>query len=65
MFRCNLPPALLAEWQNDLGLLRATVVKLGGGGGGERTLNKSQHTKMTLAKKIIPPLQLGFKLATF
>ena len=31
----------------------------------ERTLNKSQHTKLTLEKKILPPLLLGFELATF
>ena len=31
----------------------------------ERTPNKSQHTKLTLEKKIFLPLPLGFKLATF
>ena len=31
----------------------------------ERTSNKSQHTKLTLEKKIVPPLLPGFELATF
>ena len=31
----------------------------------EWTLNKSQHTKLTLEKKLLQPLLLGFKLATF
>ena len=31
----------------------------------ERTLNKSQHTKLTLKKKIFLPLPLGYKLITF
>ena len=31
----------------------------------ERTLIKSQHTKLTLEKKILPPLLPGFELATF
>ena len=31
----------------------------------EQTLNKSQHTKLTLEKKILQPLLLGFKLTTF
>ena len=30
----------------------------------ERTLNKSQHTKLTLEKKILPLLLPGFELAT-
>ena len=47
-------------WQNDRGLLRATAVKVV-----ERTPSKSQHTKLTLAKKILPPLLPGFELATF
>ena len=48
-------------WQNDRSLLRATAVTLGV----ERTPNKSQHTKLTLEKKILPPLLPGFELATF
>ena len=31
----------------------------------EWTLSKSQHTKLTLEKKILPPLLPGFKLQTF
>ena len=30
-----------------------------------RTANKSQHTKLTLEKKILPPLLPGFELAIF
>ena len=33
--------------------------------GMERIPNKSQHTKLTLEKKILLPLLLGFELATF
>ena len=33
--------------------------------GVERTPNKSQYTKLTLEKKILPPLPPGFELATF
>ena len=31
----------------------------------EWTPNKNQHRKLTLDKKILPPLLLGFELATF
>ena len=31
----------------------------------ERTPNKSQHTKWTLEKRILPPLLPGLELATF
>ena len=31
----------------------------------ERTPNKSQYTKLTLEKKILPPLLPGFELTTF
>ena len=34
-----------------------------GNTGVERTLNKSQHTNLTLEKKILPPLLPGFELA--
>ena len=33
--------------------------------GVERTPNKSQHTKLTLEKKILSPLLPGFELVTF
>ena len=48
-------------WQNDRGLLRATAVTRGWNG----YRNKSQHRKLTLEKKILPPLLQGFKPATF
>ena len=31
----------------------------------ERAPNESQHTKLTLEKKILPPLLPGFELTTF
>ena len=58
LFRCNLPPAFFL--QNVLGLLSATVVT-----GVKWTPNMSQHRKLTLENKILPPSLLGFKLATF
>ena len=36
-----------------------------GNTGVERTPNKSQHTKLTLEKKILPPLLPGFELFAF
>ena len=51
----------LRFWQNDRGLLRATVVTRGWNG----YRNKSQHRKSTLEKKILPPFQQGFEPATF
>ena len=48
-------------WQNDRGLLRATAVTRGWNG----YRNKSQHRKLTLEKKILPPLQQGFEPTTF
>ena len=47
MFRCNLPSALLAEW---LGSFMCHCSNTGL----ERTPNKSQYTKLTQNKKIIP-----------
>ena len=47
--------------QNDQSLLRAIAVARGV----ERTTNKSQHTKLTLEKKISPPFLPGFELVTF
>ena len=57
VFRCNLQPALLAEWQ---GLLRATAVT-------RRWIGKqiSQYSKLTLEKKIPQSLLPGFEFATF
>ena len=48
-------------WRNDQGLLRATAVTRGWNG----YRNKSQHRKLTLEKKILPPLLQGFEPATF
>ena len=48
-------------WQNDRGLLRATVVTRGV----ERTPKKSQHRNLTLEKKILLLLLPGLELATF
>ena len=58
VFKCNLPPALLAEW---LGSFTSHC----GNTGMERTLNKSQYTKLTLEKKILLPHLPGFELTTF
>ena len=48
-------------WQNDRGLLRALAVTREWNG--HRT--NSQHTKLTLEKKILPKLLPVFELATF
>ena len=58
VFRCNLPPALVAEWPGSLTCHCGNT-------GVERTPNKGQHTKLTLEKKIFPPPLPGFELATF
>ena len=54
--RCKLPSELLAEWPFTCHC---------GNKGMERTPNESQHTKLTLEKKIFPPILPGFELATF
>ena len=48
-FSCNLPPALLAERPD---LLHATAITRGW----NRYCRRSQHRKLTLEKKILPPL---------
>ena len=58
MSRCNLPPKLLAEWPGSFTCHCSTT-------GVEWTLNKSQHTKLTLERKILLPLLLRVELATF
>ena len=58
VFRCNLPLALLVEWPRSF-------TSYCGSMGVQRTPNKSQHTKLTLEKKILPPFLPGFNLATF
>ena len=42
-------------WHNDRGLLRATAVTQGWNG----YRNQSQHKKLTLEKKILPPAPAG------
>ena len=59
VLRCNLPPSLLAEWPESF------TYHCGNSGIDYRTLNKSQHTKLTLERKILPLLLPGFELATF
>ena len=54
MFRFYLPPALLESFTCHCGNT-----------GVEQTPNKSQHTKLTPEKKILPPILPGFELATF
>ena len=61
VYACLAVTCHLHFWQNDRGLLRATVVTRGWNG----YRNKSQHRKSTLEKKILPPLQQGFEPATF
>ena len=46
MFRCNLPPALLAEWPGDFTCHCGNTEV-------EQTLNKCQHTKLMLDKNIL------------
>ena len=58
MFRCNLPSALLAECPGYFTCYCGNT-------GMERTPNKSQHRKLPLEKKILPPLLPGFELAIF
>ena len=58
---CLAVTCYLHFWQNDWDLLRATAVTWGWNG----YQNKSQHRKLTLEKKILPPLLQGFKLTTF
>ena len=58
VFRCNLSPALLTDRPGPFTCHCGNMWV-------ERTPNKSQHTKLTLEKNILPPLPLGFELATF
>ena len=60
MYVCLGITCHLHLWQNDRGLLRATAVTQGWNG--HRI--KSQHIKLTLEKKILPPLLPGFELRT-
>ena len=56
--RCDLPPALLSEWLGSL-TCHCCNIRV------EQTPNKSQHTKLSLEKKILLQLQPSSKLATF
>ena len=58
---CLIATCHLHFWQNDWDLLRATAVTWGWNG----YRNKSQHRKLSLEKKILPPLLQGFEPATF
>ena len=58
VFRCNLPPVLLAEWPGSFTCHCGNTMIV-------RTPSKCQHTKLTLKKKILPPLLPGFEPATF
>ena len=57
-FMCNLPPALLAEWPGSFTCHCGNT-------GVEQTPNRSQHTQLTLEKKILPPLLPRFELTSF
>ena len=58
VFRCNLLPALMAKWPGSFTCQCGYTVV-------ERTPYESQHTKLTLEKKILPPLLPGFEPAAF
>ena len=61
VFACLGVTCYLHFWQNGRGLLRVTAVTRWWNG----HQNKSQHTKLTQEKKILPPHLPGFELATF
>ena len=61
VYACLAVTCHLHFWQNDRDLLHATVVTRGWNG----YRNYSQHRKLTLEKKILPPFQQGFKPVTF
>ena len=61
VYACLAVTCHLHFWQSDRGLLRATAVTRGWNG----YRNRSQHRKLTLENKILPPLLRGFEPATF
>ena len=61
VYACLAVTCHLHFWQNDRDFLHATVVTRGWNG----YRNKSQHRKLTMEKKILPPFQQGFEPATF
>ena len=60
VYVCLAVTCHLHFWQNDQDLLRATAVTQGWNG----YRNNSQHRKLTLEKKILLPLLLGFEATT-
>ena len=58
---CLAVPCHLHVWQNDRDLLHAAAVTRGC----NRYWNKSQHRKLTLKKKILPPFLQGLEPMTF
>ena len=58
---CLVVTCHLHFWQIDWDLLRATALTQGL----NRYRNKSQHRKLTLEKKILPPVLRGLKPVTF
>ena len=61
VYACLAVTCHLHFWQNDQCLLHATAVTQGW----NRYRNKSQHRKLTLEKKILPPLLQGSEPTTF
>ena len=61
VYVCLAVTCHLHFWQNERDLLHATAVTRGWNG----YRNKSQHRKLTLEKKIIPPLLPGLEPETF
>ena len=61
MHACLAVTCHLHFWHNDRDLLRATAVTQRWSG----YRNKSQHRKLTLEKKILPPFLPGLEPATF
>ena len=59
VFSCNLPSAPLAEGPESFTCYCSSI------GLGRRYRNKSQHKKLTLEKRILPPLLPGFEPETF
>ena len=63
VYACLAVTCHLHFWQNDRDLLRATAVMVTRGWNGYR--NQSQHRKLILENKILPPVLHGFEPATF
>ena len=61
LYACLPVTCHLHFWPNDRDLLRATAVTRGWNG----YWNKSQHSKLTLDKKLLPPLLPVFKPEIF